>query len=178
MKQISGFCGSGSMMSRMGLWEDSMCRCCLRQPEKTPWHILECTHCDLVQARRNMLQDIQQWMEEKLVDDWLADVLLRLLRDGGWPMEWDGSLNPIQLQLMTYLERIGARGLLLEYLPKGMVEWQKESFLLLGVKRLAELLISQLASKLMDGLHSIWKLRCDIVHERDVNGLYTEDGEI
>ena len=176
MKQISGFCGSGVVMKRMGLWENNICRCCLRTPELSPWHVLECTHCDLIEARKKMLSSLQQWMEDSLMDDWLADVLLRLLRDGGWPMEWDGSLNPLQLRMLQALERIGTRGLLLGFLPKGLVEWQRNVFLLMGVQRSPELLMSRLATKLLSELHTLWLLRCDIVHEKDVNGLYIEDG--
>ena len=176
MKHISGFCGSGVMMNRMGLWDDTRCRCCLQAQEMSPWHILECRHGDLLQARKQMISSLRQWMEDQLVDDWMASALLLFLQDGGWPMDWDGTLNPLQFRLLHSLERIGARGILLGFLPKGMVEWQRNSFLLMGVKRSPELLLSRLSSKLLRELHALWLLRCDIVHERDANGLYVEDG--
>ena len=176
MKHTSGFCGSGAMMHRMKLWESQTCRCCLRQPEVTPWHILECGHRDMASARTAMLSELQVWMANQSVDGWLIEVLLRLLRDGGWPMEWDGSLDPIQLNLLQNMERIGVRALLLGYLPKGMVEWQKHAFFLMGSQRSAELLMCRLGTKLLEELHKLWKLRCDIVHEKDANGLYVEEG--
>ena len=176
MKHMSGFCGSGIMMRRMGLWDNHTCRCCLQRPEDSPWHILDCTHSDLIQERRSMLEELRQWMEKNMVEEWLADVLLRFLRDGGWPMDWDGSLSTLQVQLLQSMERIGVRGLLLGFLPRGMVAWQKDCFSLMGVQRSAGLLLSRLSSQLLLALHKLWKLRCDIVHERDASGLYVEVG--
>ena len=175
MKQSTGFCGSGIMMHRCGLWENSICKCCLREVEHSPWHIFECQNAEMKERRRELLDNLETWMLGAGFEEGLVDALMRYIKDGGWPMAWDGTLLPLQLSVLSNLQKIGMKGLFLGMLPLGMLEWQKEYWLLNGGKGSARLLLTKLSGRLLDITHSLWTLRCTIVHDQSNGNIYVEE---
>ena len=73
------------------------------------------------------------------------------------------------------MEGIGQKKIILGILPIGLSTWQQAYYDLKGLHKCGRSWSRKLASHLVETSHQLWILRCNIIHTREIGGLYIED---
>lgn len=174
-KHTTGFGSIGKIMEKRRLWNNSLCRCCLKIQEKDADHMLRCSNMEIQVKRTQVYTSIFDWLKEVDTDPDIVIALKSFLEKGVWDSSWLVDLLPHEAKCVIELQNIGKKGLLHGYIPISICEWQHDFYISINSRRRGTSWGKMLVTKLLEAKHDLWKLRCVITHDKGTGGLYAEE---
>lgn len=104
----------------------------------------------------------------------LFDTIKVFMTLGSWLLDWVYHLENYQMEVLKKLQDIGQQGLLHGLIPTKLAAWQKNYYINTYDKRNVKRWSHKLIFILLTAKYNLWKLRCDITHEKMGNALYLE----
>ena len=105
-KHTSG-CGSiGKIMKKRRLWNNSLCRCCLKVHEKDTDHKLSCKNIEIQVKRAQVYTQIFVWLKEVDTDPDIIIALKSFLERGIWDSSWLINLFPHETKCVMEIQSI------------------------------------------------------------------------
>ena len=81
-KHIIRFCGHGTMMKRMGLWEKDICHVCSNETESSPIYMFHCKENSFVKEQGEIYQDVLDWLKRSSTCPDLIRILVPFITEG------------------------------------------------------------------------------------------------
>ena len=168
-KHWSNFCGIGTMMKRMNLWETDLCPCCRCVPESSTTHLFLCPHPPIAKIRESEFKAILTWLQTIHTDPYLLQAITALWFGRDPEFEAD---DPQELRAMwDTMVDIGPQSMWLGLLPIGMVDFQHAYYRSIGESKTGSKWGEQLVGKMLRVTLNLWLARNDIVHVQTKEGM-------
>jgi len=167
-KQASGYCGTGRMMARWKLRDESTCPRCGVIDEDME-HVLRCQNIKANEQWELSLASLRQWLEKHDTHPELTELLCSRLsawRNGDdlLPLEFS---DPDLYQLLTKQDAIGWRACIDGLLVNEWAAVQASYFELFESRRSGKRWVGALIKKLWDTAWDMWDHRNRVVHDQE-----------
>ena len=180
LKFTSGFCSVATKMSSCGYWDNDLCPLCQKVPENTK-HILRCEHDDISKRYFERTKKVLKWMHNnetmpELIH--LTEIVLRARGERTFtsciPEEYYGTGIH---QLAISQDEIGLHNFFLGRISVMWKKLQSRHYNDLDSKRSSISWANRFVLQIYSFTHSIWKRRCELIHEHDQDRMDEEEHE-
>ena len=168
-KHWSGFCGTGKMMQRMGLWDNNLCPCCKAVPEYSTSHLYLCHHPQIATLREKLFKNILAWLQEVDTEPSILHLITALWYDKQPCLENIESL-PLR-KLWNTMKDIGTQSMWKGLLPLGMSKLQHEHYQMIGTRKTGLTWAANLTGKVLRASLELWLKRNSILHATTHDGI-------
>ena len=174
-KHVSGWCAVGKMQAICGYWDSSKCPCC-SEPIETTTHMLICPHEGLHENWNKALDGLERWMESADTHPEIQECIINTLWQRRLDASFDFFSSPTIETAAREQDEIGWQNFMEGKISARWRDIQEEHYRDIASRRTARRWAQNLVSSLLEMVHGQWKFRCDVVHERDAQGLKVAEG--
>jgi hypothetical protein len=172
-KHVSGQCGVGKMMCRWGFWDSDECPLC-SAPNETTRHIALCPDARIRNEAITLRHSFSQLLTALETHPEIQACFERVLRNPTLPFD-QGTPSVIKLAA-TAQGRIGWHSTTEGRIASHWRTIQDSYYKSQGSRRTVDNWASGVVQGLLEFTQGLWKKRCELVHERDQQGLLLAQG--
>jgi hypothetical protein len=173
-KHVSGFFGLGKMMKHWGFWDHQKCPCCQYiKEDKT--HLLTCPAVSCSETWAASVQGLVEWLQEMDTFPAIKECIVLALSTRDVTQSFQ-AVSPISVRsAATAQDRIGWINFTEGKISKKWRALQAIHYQAIRSQRSSDQWAAGLVTTLLSLVHSQWKHRCHILHERDAQGLRSQE---
>ena len=168
-KHWSNFCGIGSKMKAMGLWQDDLCPCCKQVSERSTVHLFLCTNKTIHEMRQQLFSSIIDWLTAVDTDPCIVQTIRSVWY--GTPLHLPEDASPWYRKLYLTLQELGIHAMWMGFLPTELTMQQAMYYNLSGSRRNGSRWGEQLVGKMLRATLQLWITRNSMVHTVADNGI-------
>ena len=156
-------------MKVMGLWENDLCPCCKKVPERSTIHLYMCDHPVMLSTKEKGFKAILEWMEEVNTAPQLKE-LIEAFWKGRCPI-MDPQEPMVYRKIYSTMREMGVAFMWMGLMPRQMVDIQTQYYQLIGSRRSGQCWGKDLVGKMLRVTLQLWLERNNLLHLQNQQGI-------